>query len=714
MALRIHDPGHVALRRGIRAAIAVPVATALSIWLLPHSPAGLMAVFGALGLVATSDFGGTTKRRLTSLLGAGVVGAIVIIIGAVASVTVVTAVAVTFVMGSIIAFAAVLHGSIASGAPAITVMYVAATTVGVPIDQAWKMLVGWGIALAVSIPVVVFVLPRRDIAPVREACMEAIRCLADQLDARRAGHDVDVTKLEAANDELQRSYLGNPFRASGINRRDRELLLLVGQVQALLAGVTRGRGYDAPMSDEAITRELVAASAQALHELADALADPRAPAPTGLPVAQLWQEQWGEAIEVLGRDHAAREAIESVGRLFSDRAMAVSAVRLVIIGRRVLDLPAEDYPTGPELHSIPQPPTPDAPKELFAQATLRSPWGRLAIRTGLALALAVLVVSISGLAHGFWVVLGVTAILRFDGLTTVKMAFFAVLGTFVGAGIGFLILYVDFSHYGALWITLILITFLAVYAQAAIGFVVGQAAFSIFVIVGLTITSWPPNLTTATDRLQDVAVGAVISVIIAVLLWPRGVLHGMTMNVAAAIRASNALLRQSLDAMLQGASHVDPRVLDETTGAIIRSQEVVDLSLSSSSGNAAPFAYDWQMLIDELRTPIVAGHLLADWSRDRAPIDKVAPALGPPLIQEMEAATRCWQRLADQIAGAEPTAPPETPDTLGQLATAAGELDLDDLDVADRTVAAVWTHGWLHMSLRAAQISVVPSLQRQR
>ena len=714
MALRIHDPGQVALRRGIRAAIAVPVATALSVWLLPHSPAGLMAVFGALGLVATSDFGGSTRRRLTSLLGAGLIGAIVIIIGAVASVTVISAVAVTFVMGSIIAFAAVLHGSIASGAPAITVVYVAATTVGVPIDESWKMLVGWGIALAVSIPVVLFVLPRRDIAPVRQACAEAIRCLADQLDARRTGHEVDVSKLESANGELQRSYLGNPFRASGVNRRDRELLLLVGQVQALLAGVTRGRGYDAPMSDEAITRELISASATALRTLAQALADPHAPAPTGLPVARLWQEQWREAIEVLGRDHAPHQAIESVGRLFSDRAMAVSAVRLVIIGRRVLDLPAEVYPAGPELHSIPQPPRPDAPKELLAQATLRSPWGRLALRTGTALALAVLVVSISGLAHGFWVVLGVTAILRFDGLTTVKMAFFAVLGTFVGAGIGFLILTVDFSHYGLLWITLILVTFLAVYAQAAIGFVVGQAAFSVFVIVGLTITSWPPNLATATYRLQDVVVGAVISVVIAVLLWPRGVMHGMTMNVAAAIRASNALLRQALEAMLQGASHVDPRMLDETTGAIIRSQEVVDLSLASSSGNAAPFAYEWQMLIDELRTPIVAGHLMADWARDRAPIGEIAPALGPPLTQEMEAATKCWQGLADQIVGAEPGAPPGTPDTLGQLAIAAATLDLRDPHVADRTVAAIWAHGWLHMSLRAAQISVVPSLQHQR
>ena len=110
MALHIHDPGHVALRRGIRAAVAVPISTAIALLVLPDSPAGLIAVFGTLGLVATSDFGGSTRRRFTSLLGAGLVGALTIVIGAAAGVTAVSAVIVTFVMGTVIAFAAVLHG----------------------------------------------------------------------------------------------------------------------------------------------------------------------------------------------------------------------------------------------------------------------------------------------------------------------------------------------------------------------------------------------------------------------------------------------------------------------------------------------------------------------------------------------------------------------------------------------------------------------------
>gem|GEM_PF-6184648 len=69
--------------------------------------------------------------------------AILIAIGAVAGLTPVSAVVVTLVIGTLLAFAAVLHGSVASGAPAMTVVYVAATTVAVPLDRAWTMLASW-------------------------------------------------------------------------------------------------------------------------------------------------------------------------------------------------------------------------------------------------------------------------------------------------------------------------------------------------------------------------------------------------------------------------------------------------------------------------------------------------------------------------------------------------------------------------------------------
>ncbi|MFM8772517.1 MAG: FUSC family protein, partial [Actinomycetota bacterium] len=477
-----------------------------------------------------------------------------------------------------------------------------------------------------------FVLPRRNIAPVRGACARALIVVADAADARAEGRTVDTAALQRAQEDLQKSYLGNPFRASGLNARDRSLIVLVGQLQALLAAFARSNLYAMPPCSREQTRVLAHQAADSLRAASRCLADPSAPAPSGVALAQGWQEQWNDAIDVLTSGDEGGGDVNTIFSMFPDRATAIAAVRIVILTRRVLDAPAETYPDKP--HAVPEPPVSEGRVELRAEASLRSPWARLALRTGLGLAIAVLVVYITGLSHGFWVVLGVTAILRFDGLTTLKMAGQAVVGTFIGAAIGFLILVLDMQHFAWLWIGLILATFVAVWAQGANNLGVGQAAVSMFDIIGFSVLSWPPDLATAAQRVQDIMVGAVVSVIVALLLWPRGVLRGMIGNISAAIRACNHLLGEAVGAIVHGSDELDRRVLAETTGAILRSQEVVDLSLSSSNSGGAEFAYGWQRLIDELRTPTVAGHLLADWAGDGPPLATVAPALGTCLEAE--------------------------------------------------------------------------------
>ena len=716
MRLRIHDPGHIALRRAIRAAIGVPIAVGISLILVPNTPGGLIAAFGSLGLIATCDFGGSTSRRLTSLLGAAAVGTVLIVIGALAGLTLVSAVVVTFIVASTLAFVAVLHGAIASGAPAMTVIYVAATTVGVSLGNAWTLLAGWAISIAVAIPISLFVLPRRNTAVVREACAQALLVVADAAQARADGREPDAAALQRAQDGLQRSYLGNPFRASGLNARDRALLVLVGQVQALVAGFVRSGTFVMPFSDMEQSRDLAHQGAVALRAAAQSLRDASAPAPSGLPVAASWQRHWGLALDVLTDSGAASadNRVNTVYAMFPDRATAISAVRIVILTRRVLGAPPEDYPEGPGLHSIPEPPTSRGLQELRAEASLRSPWARLALRTGVGLALAVLVVYITGLAHGFWVVLGVTAILRFDGLTTLKMAGWAVLGTFVGAGAGYLILVLDMERPAWLWIGLILATFVAVWAQGALNFAVGQAAFSMFVIIGFSVLTWPPDLVTAAQRFQDITIGAAVSIVIALLLWPRGVLRGMITNVSAAIRASNRLLAQAVGAMEYGADRLDEAVMTETTHAILRSQEVVDLSLASTNRGGATFAYQWQGVIDELRTPITAGHLLADWADDGPPLISVSPRLGECLNVDLRAATSAWDEVADEVDGQATRPRPHDQPTLEAIAQVVATVNLSDRAVADRVLATIWIHAWLVMSLHAAQATVVPAAQPGR
>jgi uncharacterized membrane protein YccC len=63
--------------------------------------------------------------------------------------------------------------------------------------------------------------------------------------------------------------------------------------------------------------------------------------------------------------------------------------------------------------------------------------------------------------------------------------------------------------------------FLAAYTPSAIHFVVGQASFTIFVVVLFNLLV-PQGWRTGLIRLGDIALGAAVSLVVSVLFWPRG------------------------------------------------------------------------------------------------------------------------------------------------------------------------------------------------
>lgn len=707
MALRIVDPGHVGLHRGIRAAVGTTVAMAIAITLLPGTPATVLAAFGSIALLGTADFGGGTRRRAASLLGTGVAGACLVVVGGLAALSIPSIVIVTFFVTGGLAFLVVLRGSFANACPALTTVYVASAMVATSIDTIPHLVAGWAIAVAVAIPVTLLVLPRRNLAPVRTACVASLRTLADAVDNRAAGKPVDRSAIAASLTQLQDSYLGNPFRAAGLRAPDRALIVLAGQVEALLAAIDRGGGYLQPVSGLPRTADLITASGACLRTTADAL-ESAVECPSAAPVADLWQEQWDSAVAALGQTSLGTPAdrVDLIDAAFPDRAMAIAVVRLNILVRRVLRAPEERFDESQ--HSIPEPPLAHPWRDLVHQVSLRSPWMRLALRTGVGLALATLVVEVVGLDHGFWVVLGVIATLRMDGVATIKTSLLALGGTFIGALIGYLMLATNGNHPIALWVGLVLVTFLAVYTQATTAYIVGQAAFSLFVIVAFSIANWPPELTIATQRIVDIAYGAAISVGVALLMWPRGVVSGLLGNVVDAIRRASDVLEDAIADLVDGGHRVTPTELMESTAAFSRTREVVEVSLGSRAADAVAQANAWQHVIDNLRTLTVGGHLIAGWSLDRPPIDSLVPALGEPLEQDTRLAAEAWTSTIDTLEG---NPPGRVPTESGFITTArqvAGQVDLGNSDVADRVVGAVWAHGWIHMAYNAALNAQVP------
>ena len=91
-------------------------------------------------------------------------------------------------------------------------------------------------------------------------------------------------------------------------------------------------------------------------------------------------------------------------------------------------------------------------RRLASHLSFRSVWFRNAVRGAAGLALAVAVVEITNVEHGFWVVLGTLSVLRSNALGTGSTALRAVGGTAVGFVVGSAIMIGVAGHLVLLWV----------------------------------------------------------------------------------------------------------------------------------------------------------------------------------------------------------------------------------------------------------------------
>src|SRR5262249_31514680 len=167
------------------------------------------------------------------------------------------------------------------------------------------------------------------------------------------------------------------------------------------------------------------------------------------------------------------------------------------------------------------------------------------VRAAVGIAVAVLISRPLRLDYGFWVVLGTLSVLRSSALGTACTTVEALIGTLAGFAAGALIALLVGTNAALAWATLPLVAFTAVYASTAIGFVVGQAAFTVFVIVLFNLIS-PVGWRIGLIRIEDVAIGVGISLLVALLLWPRGARRDLAGAVAGLYRSVADFLGASL------------------------------------------------------------------------------------------------------------------------------------------------------------------------
>jgi len=608
--------------RALRATIVMPVLFALTFKVIGDLQMATFAAFGSFATLVLASFGGTRRDKAIAHLGLAVVGSVVLTIGtAVHGITWLAAI-VTIPVAFAIFFAGVAGPNAASGVTAALLAYVLPVASPGTIADVPSRLAGWWLASVVGTAAVLLLSPRSPGDRLRAAAAALATALASHLEAAErgeatpAGRDATV----AAKHELMELFAATPYRPTGLATADQGLANItevLEWVTSLTADALDGH-VDLRQAAPA-DRELLGAAARVLADVAFLLGDEDVSAE--------------EVTRDIGRLERAREASSTGQQELSGDAASVRAAAEHAVHAQAIAVAARSAVTDAMIATRrADPGTVAAQRRSWygrnqdgalaggrlaglagaaslasRHASIRSVWFRSSARGAVALAAAVAIADMSGVQHGFWVVLGTLSVLRTNaaatGATVLRALAGTVLGVVVGAG---LVLAIGTGQY-ALWIALPIAVLVAAYAPGTAPFTVGQAAFTVTVIVLFNLlvpTGWRVGLV----RIQDVFIGCAVSLVVGVLFWPRGASATVGDDLADAFRRGAAYLTQAVDWSL-GLRQEAPDTGVAAVAAAIRLDDALRLFLTEQGTKRASKHDLWGLVMATIRLRLTANSL---------------------------------------------------------------------------------------------------------
>ena len=548
--LHVHDPGGRSLRRAARATLLVPSVFAITLVGFDDVYLAIFASFGVFAPLVFADFGGLAAQRALANVATTIVGGALVVAGTALSNDVAGAAIATLAVVFAVRFAGSLGGNVEAAGAVLSLSFVLAAAISGPMSQADSRLLGWLAGGAIATLGTLVLWPAYELPALRRRASGVCRALAATVrDPTRA------EEVPRALKDLRVQYLTQTSRPSGPGPSDRafqrladELIRISAYVGAVGPDALEGSGRSPDLAADALEdRRLRAAIAETLETAAACLED-RGDVPDlqRLEEARIaFREATAERAGAELRDgRPAAAVLDGLDAGFRLRvagfaAFSIAANAMVVAG---MPLPPED-----EFEVPPKVPEQTGGSRLWAtvrllgaQASLSSPRMRDALRGGAALGLAVLVAGLADVGHGFWVVLATLAVLRSNAQGTGRTAVQAILGTTAGFAVGSALMVVVGDTGPALWVALPVAVFLAAYAPAAIHFLVGQGAFTVFVVVLFNLIE-PEGWTVGLVRLEDVAIGVAVSLVVGILFWPRGARTAIRSSASAGLRAGVAL-----------------------------------------------------------------------------------------------------------------------------------------------------------------------------
>jgi uncharacterized membrane protein YccC len=542
--------------RAIRATIVMPSLFALTLELIGNLQMATFAAFGSFATLVLASFGGTRRDKLRAHAALAVAGSALLAIGTAVSSSTAAAAITTVPVAFAVFFAGVAGPNAASGVAAALLAYILPAASPGAISMIPDRLAGWWLASVVGTAAVLLMSPRPPGNRLRAASAELAETLADQLGSALQGTATpeQFDALIAAKARLRTVFTATPFRPTGLTTTDQALsnaIELLEWCGALVVDSMRERS-DVRGAEPADT-ELLATAAATLRQIAAVLAGGDAQIDLDLleqrrarSAAQLAElmpdgEDFREAVKLCFHAQAIAIAVRALGAdvLIASRqadAETIASQRLRWFGAVSENVEPEHRLAGAA----------GAARVALGHASLRSVWFVNSARGALALAAAVAVADLSNVQHGFWVVLGTLSVLRTNASSTGSTALRAFGGTIAGFVIGAALILAIGTGSGALWAALPIAVFVAAYAPGTAPFAVGQAAFTVVVAVLFNLLV-PVGLQVGVVRIEDVAIGCAVSVLVGALFWPRGVAAVVGDDLADAYRSGASYLTQAVE-----------------------------------------------------------------------------------------------------------------------------------------------------------------------
>jgi uncharacterized membrane protein YccC len=655
-----------AIRAG-RAFVVVPGLFAICLKVIGDPQMTLFAVFGGFGALIFTSFGGTRRDKAVGYLGLAVVGSVALIIGTLVSATTWLATLVTIPVAFAIFFSGVTGPNMASAVTASLLAYVLPVATIAPASAIGSRLEGWWLAMAAGAVAVLLVSPKSPGDKLRASAAASARALARQLTRSVTGSATqeDWDAVQAAKVQLLNVFGSAPLRPTGLAAADQGLANVVELLEWCTGLVSDALdGQHDFIHAAAADVELMNAAAELLTAVADLLDGQDAiPDLSRLDAARAASAAHQRTLAGPPDEVRAAVAHAAHAQVIAVAARAVLADALIASRRASPDLIAAErrrwFGQQAAAPARRLPALISDTRFVARHASIRSVWFRNSLRGAVALAVAVAVADVTGVQHGFWVVFGTLAVLRTSAASTGSTALRALGGTVLGFILGAALLFAIGTGPTALWVALPLAVLVAAYAPGTAPFAIGQAAFTITVVVIFNLlvpVGWKVGLL----RIEDVALGCAVSVAVGIFFWPRGAGGLVGTDLADAFRRAAAYLTEAVDWAL-GLRPAPPDTGIAAISAGIRLDEALRAYLTEQ-GTKRMAKHDlWLLVLGATRLRLTAYsvaslHDLNGYTAPAAGNGSTADGTRSGFQRLAMQLTGYYGQVADQLSGTAPGA----------------------------------------------------------